>query len=47
MNEYLKLNSNLEKASPDYKNCINELNNFKYKMKKSIIFMKNFENEYS
>ena len=47
MSEYLKLNTNLEQASDDYKKCIKDLNNFKYKMKKSIIFMKNFENEYS
>jgi len=47
MSEYLKLNNNLEMSKDEYKRCTKDLKNFVDKMKNSIIFMKNFENEYS
>jgi hypothetical protein len=46
MSEYLKLSPNLD-FNEEYKKILNNLTNFIYKMKNSIIFMKNFENEYS
>jgi hypothetical protein len=47
MSEYLQLSPNIEFNNDDYKKVLIDIKNFVYKMKNSIIFMKNFENEYS